>query len=285
MTDKKEPKKIVKSLKQQITELLSNENPEDVDAYSSYCHRIATDIDKKTGQLKNPFMKLKSAKQLADLFKRVKKEGLVFDGKHISLQSTGIAFDYVAYKNKMLLAYPESMMDVGVVKEGDTFTLENENGQVKYKHTIGDAFKTADANNINGAFCIIKNKRGEFATLLSKEDIQKHKKVAKTSMIWDNWFKEMVLKTVIKKACKYHYDDIFEGMNTIDNESIDLDKSVVPHEVIPREEIDKVIKKIESFKTINELQNYYLGLAQQFIKNDDVFEAYNAQKELCKATK
>lgn len=273
-----------KSLKEQIVDLLSNEDTEHVDAYSSYCQRIATELDKKTGQLKNPFMKTKTAKNLADLFKRVKKEGLVFDGKHITLQSTGIAFDYVAYKNKMLLAYPESMMDVGVVKEGDTFTLENENGEVKYKHTIADAFKTADVNNINGAFCIIKNKRGEFATLLSKEDIQKHKKVAKTSMIWDAWFKEMVLKTVIKKACKYHYDDIFEGMNTIDNESIDLDKSIV-YESIPPEELDTVIKKIESFKNLNELQNYYLGLAPQFIKNGEVFEAYTAQKSLCKATK
>lgn len=278
-------KEKVKSLKEQITALLPNEKPEHVDAYSSYCQRIATETDKKTGQLKNPYMKLKSAKQLADLFKRVKNEGLVFDGKHITLQSTGITLDYMAYKNKMLLAYPESMMDVGVVKEGDSFVLENENGEVKYKHTIADAFKTADANNINGAFCIIKNKRGEFATLLSKEDIQKHKKVAKTSMIWDAWFKEMVLKTVIKKACKYHYDDIFEGLNAIDNESIDLDKAVVIQEGIPAEEVAKVIKKIESFTVLLELQNYYLGLAQQYIKNDEIFEAYNAQKSLCKATK
>lgn len=273
------------TLKEQITTLLANEKPEHVDAFSSYCQRIATETDKKTGQLKNPYMKTKSAKQLADLFKRVKNEGLVFDGKHISLQSTGISLDYVAYKNKMLLAYPESMMDVSVVKESDTFTLENENGEVKYKHTIADPFKTADAQNINGAFCIIKNKRGEFATLLSKEDIQKHKKVAKTSMIWDAWFKEMVLKTVIKKACKYHYDDIFEGLNKIDNESIDLDKVTVTTEEIPAEELKKVIAKIESITEIKELQNYYLGLAQQFIKNDDVFEAYNHQKSVCKTTK
>lgn len=272
-----------KSLKEQVATLLANEDTEHVDAYSSYCQRIATEVDKKTGQLKNPFMKTKSAKQLADLFKRVKKEGLVFDGKHVTLQTTGISFDYIAYKNKMLLAYPESMIDCAVVKEGDTFTLENENGIVKYKHTVADPFKTAGADNINGAFCIIKNKRGEFPTLLSKEDIQKHKKVAKTSMIWDAWFKEMVLKTVIKKACKYHYDDIFEGMNTIDNESIDLDKAILPE--VDHAKVDEVVKKIESIKEIKELQNYYLGLAPEFIKNGDVFEAYNAQKALCKPTR
>jgi len=276
-----EPKQ--KSLKEQITALLENEDTEHVDAYSSYCQRIATETDKKTGQLKNPFMKTKSAKQLADLFKRVKKEGLVFDGKHVTLQSTGISFDYIAYKNKMLLAYPESMIDVGVVKTGDTFTLENEDGKIKYKLTIAEPFKTADSNSIEGAFCIIKNKRGEFSTLLSKEDIQKHKRVAKTSMIWDTWFKEMVLKTVIKKGCKYHYDDIFEGMNTIDNESIDLDKAVLPE--VDHAKVDEVVKKIESIKEIKELQNYYLGLAPEFIKNGDVFEAYNAQKAICKPTK
>lgn len=271
-----------KSLKEEIEALLPNEKPEDVDNFSSYMQRIATEKDKQ-GNLKNPYMKLKSAKQLAGLFMRVKALGLVFDGKHITLQSTGVSFDYQAYKNKMLLAYPESMIDVGVVKSGDTFTLENEDGKIKYKLTIAEPFKTADANSIEGAFCIIKNKRGEFSTLLSKDDIQKHKRVAKTSMIWDAWFKEMVLKTVIKKGCKYHYDDIFEGMNDLDNESIDLDKSIVPEMDLAK--VDEAIKKIESIKDLKVLQNYYLGLPQELIKNGDVHEAYNAQKSVCKATK
>ncbi|MCH7690785.1 MAG: recombinase RecT [candidate division Zixibacteria bacterium] len=59
--------------------------------------------------------------------------------------------------------------------------------------------------------------------LLSKEDIEKHRKVARTDYIWQAWPKEMALKTVIKKACKQHFDDIYEGINEMDNENYDLD--------------------------------------------------------------
>ena len=276
--------KKVKSLKEQVLNLLGTENVEHADVYASYCQRQLLEVDKKTGQLKNPWMKTKTAEQLAQLFRRVRAEGLVFDGKHITLQSTGISYDYIAYKNKMLLAYPESKIDMDIIKEGDTFTVGKENGEVKYKHEIKDPMTTGDVKSIIGAYCVIKNKRGEFITLLSKDDIAKHKKVAKTSMIWDAWFKEMVLKTVLKKGCKYHFGDIFEGMDEVDNASIDLSRSIV-HEDIDPEKLAGVIKAIEGYTNLKELQGYYMGLAPEFIKNDDVFEAYNAQKAICKPTK
>lgn len=273
-----------KSLKEQVLDLLANENVEHADAYASYCQRQLLEVDKKTKLPKNPWMKTKTAEQLAQLFRRVRSEGLVFDGKHITLQSTGISYDYIAYKNKMLLAYPESKIDMDIIKEGDTFTAGKENGSVVYKHDIKDPLSTGDAKSIAGAYCVIKNQRGEFLTLLSKDDIAKHKRVAKTSMIWDAWFKEMVLKTVLKKGCKYHFDDIFESMNEVDNEQIDLSRSIVREEIDPVK-LHEVITAIEGFKTLPELQNYYMGLGQEFIKNDDVFEAYNAQKAICKNTK
>lgn len=230
-------------------------------------------------------MATKTADVLAKLFRRVGAEGLVFDGKHVSLQSTGISYDYVAYKNKMLLAYPETMLDMSEVKEGDTFTASKESGKVVYSHKIADAMKTGDVTSIVGAYCVIKNKRGEFLTTLSKEDIAKHRKVAKGDFIWSAWFKEMVLKTVLKKACKYHFDDIFESMNEIDNEEIDLSRHHVVREEVDQKLVAEVIKKIEGIKVLADLQTYYKGLASEFIKNDDIFEAYNAQKEICKPTK
>lgn len=273
-----------KNLKEQIVELLHDENAEQVDVFASYCLRLLLDKDKKTGKLKNPFMSTKTASALAQLYRRVSAEGLQFDGKHVTLISRGISYDYVAYKNKMLVAYPESMIDLQEVKENDVFTASKESGKVIYSHKIADPMADANAKSIMGAYCVIKNKRGEFLTTLSKEDIAKHRRVAQTDNIWSSWFKEMVLKTVIKKACKYHFDDIFEGMNEIDNEDIDLSRSVVSVEVEP-EKIAEVIKKIESIKVLADLQEYYKGLASEFIKNDDIFEAYNAQKEICKATK
>jgi len=284
---------IKKSLKEEIVLLLTEDigKPEfkglctaqNIDVFASYCQRLLIEKDKQ-GKEKNPWMKLKTAEALSELFRRVSTEGLVFDGKHITLQNIGISYDYVAYKNKMLLAYPESKIDMDVVKEGDTFTAGKENGMVVYKHLIKDALQSADAKTITGAYCVLTNKRGSFLTVLSKEDIQKHKKVAKTSMIWDAWFKEMVLKTVLKKACKYHFDDIFEGMNEIDNEQIDLSHVTVLDDIEPSK-VAEVIKNIEGYTVLAELQAYYKGLAPEFIKNDDVFEAYNAQKEICKPTK
>lgn len=275
--------KSVKTLKQQITELLTNENEIQVDVFSSYMQKILLEKN-KDGTSKYPFMQKKTARNLADLFLRVQSIGLVFDGVHITLQNTGITFDYVAYKNKMLLAYPESIIDLGVVKEGDTFNVDNVNGEYEYRHTVADPFKTADINSIIGAFFFVKNKRGQYMTLISKEDVAKSRKVAKGDFIWVAWYKEMVLKTVIKKGCKYHFDDVFEEMNKIDNESIDLDKLNVSSSA-DSEKVNEVIKKIESFKDIKKLQEYYLGLDKEFIKNGDVFEAYNCQKEVCKTTK
>ncbi len=182
-----------KTLQAQVLEALSNENAEHASVFAAYMQRLLITIDKKTGKPKNAFMQTKSASALAELFRRVKGEGLVFDGKHITLTSRGISYDYVAYKNKMLLVYPETMLDMSEVKEGDTFTASKENGKVMYSHKIGDPMQTADFKTINGAYCIIKNKRGEFLTTLSKEDIAKHRKVAETDNIWSQWFKEMVL--------------------------------------------------------------------------------------------
>lgn len=272
------------NLKDQIVSALSSGefNEQDVDVFASYCQRLLLETDKKTGKAKNPFMATKTADALAKLFKRVAGEGLKFDGKHVSLQSTGISYDYVAYKNKMLLVYPEAKLDMSVVREGDTFSFKKVDGKIIYSHDIADAFD--DAKQIIGAYAIIKTARGEYLTTLNKEEIAKHRKVAKGDFIWAAWFKEMVLKTVLKKALKYHFEDTFEGMNEVDNEEVDLSRVIQREEVDPKL-VDEVIKKIESFTVLAELQTYYKGLASEFIKNDDVFEAYNAQKDICKPTK
>lgn len=287
MAEKNLKEQIVDILKQDIEEAKKSDGlykrvctSENIDTFASYCLRLLLEKDKKTGKEKNLYMKQKTATALAQLFRRVGAEGLVFDGKHITIQSTGISYDYVAYKNKMLIAYPESKIDMSIVNEGDETKFSKDSGKIIYSHKVADPF--SEKQNIVGAYCIIKNTRGEFLTTLNKDDIQKHRKVAKTDMIWSAWFKEMVLKTVLKKACKYHFDDIFEGMNEIDNETIDLSKS--EREPVDAKEVEEVINKIESIKDIKELQAYYVGLPKKFITNDDVFEAYTAQKDICKKT-
>lgn len=211
-----------------------------VNNYVAYLQRLVAEKDRQ-GRLKNPWMNHQTDDFLIRIFKAVADDGLVFDGDNITLQSTGVSYNYQAYKNKMLLAYPESIIDVSLVYKEDTFQFQKQSGKVQYTHTIGNPF-TRDETAIIGAYCVIKNHRGEFLTLLSKSDIDKHRKVAKTDYIWKAWFAEMALKTIMKKACKQHFKDVFQTIETMDNENYDLEKladTITPEQA---EDFRKIIK-------------------------------------------
>ena len=234
--------------KEGIIALLADQNPQDADRFASYCIRLLIE-KKKDGSLQNLWMTSKSDAALAELFKRVAREGLVFDGIHVTLQSTGVSYDYIAYKNKMLIAYPESKIDAALVYKGDTFTVSKEDGAVSYKHGVTNPFAQKGVD-IEGGYCVIKNKRGEFITLLSKEDIDQHRRVAKTDYIWREWFKEMALKTVIKKACKQHFADVYQGIDEMDNENYDLENPL---------DMELALKaEIDAIETLSELSEFAL---------------------------
>jgi len=156
-------------------------------------------------------------------YEQVKNDWLVLDWKHITLWYNGISYDYVAYKNKMLINYPESIIDINLVYEWDEFDFKKDNWKIVYHHTFANPFETWN-DKIKGGYCIIKNTRWEFITLLSKKDFELHRQVAKTDYIWKAWFKEMCMKTLFKKAIKVHYDDIFQAVEEEDNNNYDLNK-------------------------------------------------------------
>lgn len=220
---------------------------EQVDAYTDYLTRLEKEKNKDKS-LKNPWMKYKTDAELVAYFKKVAQDGLSIDGVHITLQSTGISYDYVAYKNKMYLSYPETLIDVMLVYKDDTFEFQKQSGKVVYSHNINNPFCQID-NNVIGGYCVIKNKRGEFITLLDKDKIEKHRKVAKTDAIWSRWFAEMCLKTLIKKAVRFHFADIFQNIETLDNTQYDLEAPL---------KVDIADKTaIEKIKTLEELKVYW----------------------------
>jgi len=230
-----------------IKNRLSDYDTTKVEIYINYLVElsIAKDRNKK---LKNPWFKYRTDQELINNFKKVATDGLSIDGEHITLQSTGISYDYIAFKNKMMITYPESVIDVGLVYKDDTFKFEKQSGKVVYTHQINNPFNQ-DENNIIGGYCVIKNKRGEFITILSKDNIEKHRKVARTDSIWKAWYHEKCLVVIIKKACKQHFQDIYQNIETIDNENYDLSKSL---------EVDIDDKSsIESITTIEELRQYW----------------------------
>jgi len=252
-----------------VKEQLKEYDKIEVATFISYIQKLKTEKDKK-GNLKNKWMKYKKDDQLVELFKKVKAEGLAIDGKHVTIQSTGVSFDYVAYKNKMLQIYPDTVFDIELVYEDDTFTFSKDSGKVVYKHMINNPFEQKESGIIGG-YCVIKNKRGESLTLLSLSDINKHRKVAKTDYIWKSWFKEMCLKTVSKKACNKHCKDVFQSIDDIDNDNYDVEK---PVGITVEQKSD-----IEKIMTIDDLSKYYHKHSGNVENKKDFDKAVTARKK------
>lgn len=212
----------------EIKKALNGEDKKEVDNFMLYLDRLSKEQkknkDSKKYELANPWIFVKDVSFYVDCFNKIKKTKLSLDGKHITINSRGVSLDYIAYKNKMLIAYPDTKFDFCEVYAGDDFNFSKANGKLTYSHKIANPFNR-DYGKIIGAYCVIINPRGEFLTLLDSKEIQKHKKIS-LSNIWDDWFIEMVYKTVIKKATRIHFDDIYEDMNEIDNETIDLTKEI-----------------------------------------------------------
>jgi hypothetical protein len=232
-----------------LSQLLKEYDPVRVKVFENYLRSLEAAKD-KSGKLVNPWFKYFGEQTAADLFKKVAlDEGLFIDGENITLQFKGkvmVSYNYQAYKNKLLSVYPETLFDLQNVFSGDLFSFQKEDGRVKYNHKFGDPFKTD--RKLLGAYCIIKNKRGEFIETINAEDIAKMRAVAKTQKIWEAWFNEMVLKSVIKRACKRHFKDVVTNIDALDNENVDLEKANLDWDVQ---------KLIEAAGTLEELQGIY----------------------------
>ena len=231
-----------------IEALLKDYTAKEVGDYIYYLTELK-DIKNSKGQRTNTWMDYKKDDWLADKFKQAKKVDELIDGKHVTLLNIGVSYDYVAYKNRMLRVYSDSIIDVQLVYKGDVFSFTKKDGKVNYNHKIANPFGQKD-EDIVGGYCVIKNKRGEFLTTLSPKDIAKHRKSARGDAFWQKWFKEMCLKTIIKKGCKTHFDDIFTEMNEEDNKQYDLENDVVNIELEKKQEI-------EAIDTVPGLTEYY----------------------------
>lgn len=228
-----------------------------VEEYATYCIRLLLEKDKE-GKPRNEFIQKKTALHLIKLFKKVAKDGLFIDGDTITINKNGISYDYKAYKNMLMIKYPESIIDYQLVYKDDKFSFTKQNGEVKYSHEFTNPFEQKD-DDVIGGYCIVKNKRGQFITTMGKQDIEKCRKVAKTDKIWQSWYKQMCLKTVIKSACSLHFYDIYQNILQIDNETEnDIDNS------LDLEIIDK--KQVDDINTLAELRTFYNQNKEKCVK-------------------
>lgn len=190
-------------------------NVELVDVSILYVQKKIAETDRATGKPKNkypPDFLLQSIAECID-------NGFALDGVNYVLTGNRMYMPtYKAYKNKLYMVYPDTIIDLQLIREGDKYSFAKESGSVVYSHQIGDPFAIAEPKII-GAYCIIRNKRGEFLETLNASDYKAMRDSSKTPSTWDKWASEFWLKSVIKRACKRHFNDITSVIDEKDNEA------------------------------------------------------------------
>lgn len=255
---------------------LKGYDKEEVEFFISYVDQLknAKAKNRQTQQWenKNPWAIKKQDNYFIDLFKKNALTKIKFDGKHIIITSRGLSYDYIAYKNRLLIAYPETEISFSEVYKDDTFSFGQTEKGVTYSHHFGNPFDR-NTNDIIGAYCVIKNKRGHFITLLDAKEIQKHQSKATTQNIWNQWKVEMILKTIIKKGTRIHYEDIYIEMNEEDNKEIDLDRKDTNTETMTSVDIAKLAQK-KGIEIDVICQNY--GVKElKLLTEEQIIKAYN----------
>lgn len=151
-------------------------------------------------------------------------QGLVIDGVNVVVTGRGMAMvTYHGYKNKVKQVYPDATFDVQLVREGDTFSVSKESGAVVYQHNFGDPFTDKP---IQGAYCVIKFGGNDYFEALNKKDFEEMKNSSKNPSTWTKWPSEFWLKSVIKRACKRHFNDVTIEIDKMDNEEYGLAERV-----------------------------------------------------------
>lgn len=261
---------------EKIKSKLSAHNKQNLSIFISYLEKIEKEKD-RDGQIKNKWFKFFTADQACDIYEKVAKDGLFIDGDTITLQFKGaviVSYNYQAYKNRLLQVYPETLFDIQNVYEGDKFSFKKDSGHVNYIHEIMNPF--AVQRKLIGCYCIIKNKRGEFIETLNETEIKKMKAVSKTTQIWETWYEEMTLKSVIKRACKRHFKDITTNIDVIDNENNDL--SLLSGVVVADSLIEEIKNKISKMNTVEDLLAYFKE-NHDWTDSEDVISLFTERRE------
>lgn len=235
--------------------------------YIAYLNKLSTQKD-KSGGLKNKWAAYIKDGDAIRLYEKVAATGVYIDGEAVTLQFKGeliVSYNYQAYKNMLISVYPETLFDLQNVYEGDDFSFRKESGKVIYEHKIGNPFEKE--RKWIGCYCIIKNNRGEFLETLNATEVAKMRNVAMTKNIWNEWFEEMTLKSVIKRACKRHFRDIVVEAEKLDNENYDLEKGGEKEVIVVGSNLfEKLRKKLAEGIDIDTMREHY-DISDEVYKN------------------
>ena len=116
-----------------------------------------------------------------------------------------------------------------------------------------------------------------------RRKIEKAKAVAKTKAIWDAWYSDMCKKTVIKKAVKFHFDDIYAQMEEEDNKNYDLNKIDAPEAPELSEALKNAIAAAVDMNALREIYDReYKNLANAALKAEFTSLCTMRKKEIVK---
>lgn len=202
--------------------------------------------------------------------------GLALDGTNVVITGNNMAMvTFNGYKNKVLATYPETQFDIQLVRENDTFSFSKNSGKVSYSHELSDPFNQ-NSSKIVGAYCVIKNNRGEYLETLGSEDFTKMKNASKQKYLWGEWESEFWLKSVIKRACKRHFFDVVEEIDKNDNEDYGIGEENRPIDDDLQDRIFDAVADVMGAKDLVELNDLFQKT--KLMKNKDVVAAYKQRR-------
>ena len=147
---------------------------------------------------------------------------------------------------------------VKTVYEGEDFDVYSDElgDHLKYKQNF-DVERTD--NNIKLFYaCAVLENGAVIIEVMTKKQVDKHKASAKTPYVWNNWYSEMGIKTIIHRAIKRLPIEIPEIVSGLES-SLDIDLSNGEAEQKPKKRL---------FKSREHRQEYIFGIVQS-INNDD----------------
>lgn len=201
----------------EIIEKLSEKYDKNIQEVENFARGVTTFLKND----KNAWAKQLDLSAWCWLFSKVANEWIWFDWINVTYNKRWISYNYASYINKMLSIYPESLIDLQLVYKEDTVEFSKDSWKVTYTHKLKNPFTKKDEEIIWG-YMVIKNRKWEFLTTLTKEDFDKAKSEATTLNIWNKYLAAMCMKTIVKRWVKVHFNDIYISMEDEDNKQYDF---------------------------------------------------------------
>ena len=270
-------KEIEKTLLEKLPQFYSGDANKYIKSVLLEIVKSKSDPDKDLSKC-TPSSIFTAVKQAVDL-------GLEVDARqHCHLVKHGnsamLRIGYRGYIHKIKEHYPDANFVVGLVRDGDTFSINKTDENDSFTHKEANPFDSS-LNNIIGGYCYITYTLGgrkiSRITTMSKSEIDKIKDVAKMKAIWNTWFEEKARVAIIRRACKLIFAGLTQKLDEFNNDEFDLNKpkqepiiinDLPPADVGEPETIEQPQVKSESELTPEEIEAIKKAEAEDLENNE-----------------